>query len=681
LKQYQQVLLECYKLEQINPGNKMANYYKTRAESRLKEMGLPIPTPAEITPVVTPQITPVAPIPTLAAPVQTQVSELPKFPDMTTPIQTPVARATSPLAPAETLTETPIPEETTVGETKPPSVVPRDQTDISPVGTPAPIADTGLSPIEKFKKYQESNSPLFLGIMTAALIFAALIILAVILLIRKFSMKRRIAKLEKLTAKAQEKMAEPVPVKQDLRAVKPAAPPESPGFDFQIPDFPTPESFDNQFTPPPMPETETPDFLQPTIPEITEPADIPSPYTFDQIVPQLESEPGLPDIPSPTAPPLLKTQTSEDQELEIPGLPPDLPTFQGTPNATPFPAPSDEDMELPAFSFDEKTPDADAPPLEAPPQEQPLSFDLPPAQEASPASPTTLEDLFLESAPIESGKEDEPDVKEENLFSYAVPPSEEDQAPAISIEDAFGLGESPKTPSDEIFIPSPESVPITQNDPGATSMDLDKFLFDVTNEENAETILDIGGKGKQGASMTPEPSPLELESDSGVKMDDLSDLIFDDKSLAETKIKKPEQKPQIDFSPVSDSPKNLFSLSRKDAPEVSKQDESPSFTPFIGGMEDKTEVKPSSSFTTRRMENILPFNEEERENHGLRPAQKQDRNESLFQEQFQKGRKAFEQGDWKKAVYYLTVASAIKPDASDLKDMLTIARDKKRSEK
>lgn len=682
LRQYQQVLLECQKLVWIDPGNKMANYYKTRAETRLKEMGIPIPTPVEFTPIPTPEISPVATTPPLATPVQTQASELPEFPTMTSPAQTPLPKTTSPFLPPSTLiTETPTPEVTAAAEITPAPVLPREQPDISPEVTPEPVTDTASGPLAKFKKYQESNPALFFGILAAALVCLALIVISVILLIKKITMKKQIAKLEKMTLQAQEKMAKTIPLKKDIPAEHPESPAELPGFDFQIPDLPTPESFDNHPPPPGLPEIESPDFPQSTLPEFTEPADIPSPSTFDQIAPPQTAEPELPDIPSPTAPPMLKHPSSLEKETEFPGLPPDLPTFQEPPGAPDFSPPSDQELELPAFSFEEESLPSDAPLVEEPPKEQPLSFDLPPTEHAPSASPTDLEDLFLDSSPVNSDKEEAPGDQFEHTPSSMPPVSDQNKSPAISIEDALGFDVSPETPQNEVLVPSPENVPISQNDPGATSMDLDKFLFDVTNEDNAETILDVAGKDNQGASEESEPSFIELESDTSDKQDAFNDLIFDEKSLAETKITKPEQKPQKGFAATSDSKPDLFPLDSKEAPEMAKLELSTGFTPYGEDMEDKTAIKPVSPFTSKRMDKILPFNDSERKDHGLLPPPMQDRNETLFQEQFEKGRKAFENGDWKKAVYYLTVASAIKLNAPDLKDMLSVAREKKRSMK
>ncbi len=55
-----------------------------------------------------------------------------------------------------------------------------------------------------------------------------------------------------------------------------------------------------------------------------------------------------------------------------------------------------------------------------------------------------------------------------------------------------------------------------------------------------------------------------------------------------------------------------------------------------------------------------------------------DRNELLFNEQFKKGMTAFNKKDWKRAVHYLTIAAAIKPNDPDLKDKLNTARENRK---
>jgi hypothetical protein len=60
----------------------------------------------------------------------------------------------------------------------------------------------------------------------------------------------------------------------------------------------------------------------------------------------------------------------------------------------------------------------------------------------------------------------------------------------------------------------------------------------------------------------------------------------------------------------------------------------------------------------------------------------EERNEALFRDQYRKGCKAYEEGDWKKAVHFFTVASALKPNMQEVKERLRIAKaERQRTEK
>jgi hypothetical protein len=59
----------------------------------------------------------------------------------------------------------------------------------------------------------------------------------------------------------------------------------------------------------------------------------------------------------------------------------------------------------------------------------------------------------------------------------------------------------------------------------------------------------------------------------------------------------------------------------------------------------------------------------------------EERNEALFRDQYNKGCQAFAEGNWKMAVHYFTVASALKPDMQEVKERLRIAKaERKRTE-
>ncbi len=59
----------------------------------------------------------------------------------------------------------------------------------------------------------------------------------------------------------------------------------------------------------------------------------------------------------------------------------------------------------------------------------------------------------------------------------------------------------------------------------------------------------------------------------------------------------------------------------------------------------------------------------------VEPEKLEQRQESLFQDQLRRGSEALEKGEWKKAIHYLTIALALKPDNKETKEKLQAARD------
>lgn len=76
------------------------------------------------------------------------------------------------------------------------------------------------------------------------------------------------------------------------------------------------------------------------------------------------------------------------------------------------------------------------------------------------------------------------------------------------------------------------------------------------------------------------------------------------------------------------------------------------------------EVTPEDKKTTPK-ETIKP----------VEPEKLEQRQESLFQDQLRRGSEALEKGEWKKAIHYLTIALALKPDNKETKEKLQAARD------
>lgn len=92
---------------------------------------------------------------------------------------------------------------------------------------------------------------------------------------------------------------------------------------------------------------------------------------------------------------------------------------------------------------------------------------------------------------------------------------------------------------------------------------------------------------------------------------------------------------------------------------------------------DKLEIDESAEGESEDKEKIEIENREDKIVE-LSPNQVVDRNELLFKEQYKKGMAAFNKKEWKKAVHYLTIASAIRLNDADLKEKLRIAREERK---
>ena len=84
-----------------------------------------------------------------------------------------------------------------------------------------------------------------------------------------------------------------------------------------------------------------------------------------------------------------------------------------------------------------------------------------------------------------------------------------------------------------------------------------------------------------------------------------------------------------------------------------------------------TEVKPEEK------------EDEKEKDEGVKhkPEKIEQRQERLFEDQYTRGCEAMESGDWKKAIHYLTIALALRPDHQETKEKLQLARQKRHEQK
>ena len=702
MKQYSQVLIECKKLEQRDPTNKMASYYKSRAERKMEEMGITRTPPGQRTPMASPsspslQATPLGTLPPF--PEKTPVSAFPTSPALAQPSQTPGPLTTSPfMEPMATATQAPVPEKTS--EIQMPGLTPAPEKTYAPAGTPppartpAPLSQPSPPPVD-YKRSGRIKELMSYAIM--ALIAVAVIVVIVLgfLFYRKIVRKKQLARLQK----AYEEKGE----SQIQEAISPAAFPDVTELEPVAPIFP--DAFAPGAAPEEPPVVISPEMPSPDAPDRVfapeEPADIPSPSSLGALKTEVIPEPALPDIPSPSESPIPKEERMAKPPGAFDNFPPDLPTLQEAEEpAAPQMPQGPEELELPRMILqeEEEKPVSEPPSFAEPAKEEPPAFDLAkPEEEAQPIPSAPVEELpaFEQPALEKPGQEME---IEAFPASQIFPEEEAEHSPSISIEEALGMDFSlEKSPEKDktSLVELPPAPP--EKDVYATTMELNSFLFDSDSEEKAETILDVPGRSeRKSAVMTQEPESGEKEEEGTSKAADVFEsLIFDEASLAETKIKTPEPPPEI-------SPAAVSSPESPALPSAAKP-----FVPL------EQELKEPIITTTPRMERLSPFEKAELKDQGIvlpskppsgkeeepaivspdsfqggesgfkakeeAPGQKiEDRNENLFKDQFKRGREAYEARDWKKAVHYLTVAAAIKPDHKILKDMLVISRQEKR---
>jgi len=714
LGQYQQVITECRKLEQIDPGNKMCQYYKSRAETRLEEMGIAPPPPGMATPALTP-----------AVPASTQPSRFPPEPTATSPSP---ALPGLPI-PSSTSSETPVPGPFALGpgapSASPTTAAPApmrteapatERTPAPPPPQPIPV-DTGPS--------EGGGGDFFASnkLMVIAIGGGLVVLLLIIILV--FMIRNSKRKIRPVPAKPLDEpsRAAPAGFEKPLQAMemppvevvgKPELPPlgvdvpELPTGDFPMPEVPppvaapefpappAPEAAPSDFPPPPPPEpgieglppapepvaAEIPLPPAPEIPapEMPPPEDIPSPST-----PGIPKTDDLPDIPSPTAYPA-SLETGEKPEPETP---PDLPTFDISDLELPEASPEiqeEKGPELPPLSFEpEKEVVPSPPPVQTASDVEEFSFDLSDSEKEKVDMPVVRNNVEITPAPIlgESGEERgtfEPEPEEGLSLEKSI--NGDQPPPSISIEEALGMEITPEE------APVEESPPQTEQK-AATSMDLDSFLFDSGSEDMTETVLAVP---KESSKSTPESPPSGESPEGAGEADSFDSLMFEEDSNQETVFATPEEilaRAEADgpiAPPDKEEPKSERDIFTTESRDLADADSGPHV---------QREVQPSESEEgfpldlktplpkagePRDFVNLEDMSGEEISKPKAPPRKKiEERNEVLFTDQYKKGCEAFENGDWKKAVHYLTVASAIKPDVKELKDMLTEARKKKRA--
>ena len=710
LGQYDKVVIECRKLEKITPGNKMVNYYRTRAESKLAEKGLleglkmppePTPTPKAAQTTAAPPAppsgaTPVVINPSGATPAAgTPAATSPAGPN---PFEAPPV--TAPLATAKpSPTSTPKPA---TGEEK--------KTEGTPVGEPSRAeAPAAAAPVPSAPAVSKSflSENLYLIVTVAG---AAVALIMVAFLIMRIIKKKG----GRAGVTAEEPAGEvDAGIPERAKSRMSFATPLPDEFQQGVPDFPAPppEVGEIPGIPTPSPAGDL------AVPRVAKPrmdADFPAPFPDVPDVPDIEypvtSKPtpqgsldifNIPDIPSPAkmSPAPKPSPIKPRAQVGTPGTPPDLPSLDFTGD---FGTTSDvvepELPFLPSLRRESSIPEPEPPSaIETPiPESDVISFDIPPALEPLPSpqavaqTPEFPEEPQLEnpltpdipSSPIEI---DNMDVMSAPTISAAPPmPEGKPQAPpSISIEEALGFDFTTDEKPQEQEKESP--VAGTLEAMSSTSMDLETFLFSAASEEQSETAL---------ATEQPHETRTEAPSSSQPVMESFDSLMFGGETAQETQLASPEETRTkvLKMPPAASTPGERIApttppTSPRISPEVPKS--APATPPVRAAESQRTtgaEATPSErGFQELSLESLGQVVAEgetaHKKGHGVPPSRQkiEERNEVLFADQFKKGREAFEKKDWKKAVHYLSVASAIKPEVEELEEMLSVARQRKRA--
>jgi len=708
LGQYDKVVIECRKLEKITPGNKMVNYYRTRAESKLAEKGLleGLKMPPE------PTTTPKA-VQTTAAP--------PAPPSGATPVvinpsgATPAAgtpAATSPAGPNPF--EAP-PVTAPLGIAKPsPTPTPKPATGVekktegSPVGEPSRAEAPAAAPVPSAPAASKSFLSENLNLIVAIAVAAVALIMVALLIMRIIKKKGGRAGVTAEEPAGEVDAGIPERAKSRMSFATPL--PDE--FQQGVPDFPVPppEVGEIPGIPSPSPAGDL------TVPRVTKPrmdADFPTPFPDIPDVPDIESpvtsKPtpqgsldifNIPDIPGPTkmSPAPKPSPVKPRVQAGAPGTPPDLPSLDFTGDFGPTPDVVEPELPLlPSLRRESSIPEPEPPSaIETPiPETDVISFDFPPALGPLPSPQAVaqtpefpeepqLEKLLTPDIPSPPIEFESMDAIFAPTMSAAPPmPEGKPQAPpSISIEEALGFDFTTDEKPQEQEKEAPIAGPLEAM--SSTSMDLETFLFSAASEEQSETVV---------ATEHPHETRTEAPSSSQSMMESFDSLMFAGETGQETQLasseetrKKPPEMPLAASIPeeriVPTTPPTLPRIS----PEFPK---SAPAAPVRAKESQRTtgaEATPSErGFQELSLESLGQVVAEGETAHkkgqGVPPSRQkiEERNEVLFADQFKKGREAFEKKDWKKAVHYLSVASAIKPEVEELEEMLSVARQRKRA--
>ncbi len=324
------------------------------------------------------------------------------------------------------------------------------------------------------------------------------------------------------------------------------------------------------------------------------------------------------------------------------------------------------------------------------PEETPIASVFEPDEDQTPEPETkqpekgSREEIVVTPVPETEGETDN------DVIEVALPTSEEgkDIAPFNGLDDL--MGEDEKT-EEEILNLEREMEQEAESDfaveeesqerPGEEStaetsqfgQEFDRKVFSDTAQEETiispeisseETIIDQKGAQSKDASTEPVDDKKKQTPPS-----------VNNKADEETIILTPDE---LEEDELAETPESGLKQENKEEPteDEHKEGKQPSEKE-----EEKEEV--FEQIDLKGLSRVKPAEkgeEEDSESSKQEPEKIEQRQERLFQDQYSRGCKSIENGDYKKAIHYLTIALALRPEHSDTKEKLQTARQKRQEE-
>ncbi|MCX7765578.1 MAG: hypothetical protein N2246_02590 [Candidatus Sumerlaeia bacterium] len=306
-------------------------------------------------------------------------------------------------------------------------------------------------------------------------------------------------------------------------------------------------------------------------------------------------------------------------------------------------------------------------------KEAPAETVVPQKQDVvSPIEPiqiTPSQDKELKEGPAEAARESIPITQPEE--KKAIKPAEEEiiELPVITKEEE-AEEIVPLQALDELLEEAPPSrAEETTGDLTQFSKEYERLVFSDTGQEETlispsvayeETLIDMARPAPQPPPETkPEQFAPKESIEAQLEKTIPSKPTETEETIILTEPPETQEKVLLEKEKQIGETQKLEPLSEK---EKTPAEEEEVFEKI--DLKRLTEVTPEDKKTPPK-ETIKP----------VEPEKLEQRQESLFLDQLRRGSEALEKGEWKKAIHYLTIALALKPDNKETKEKLQTARE------